>query len=289
MDTESYYTILGVSKNATPAEIKKQYRTLSLIHHPDRGGNSETFKTISEAYTTLIDDSTRDAYDMEIAFSKNGTSFAQEDVVEELFARMFAQQGNLFEYHNLFGAPGVIYPSAPPAPITHILALTIQQRYDGGRFEIHIERQYRMRRNCTTEINTCYVDVPPGARIDEVIVLHERGHSIDDLVFGNVNVIISAIPHPEFTQRGLDLVISREITLKEALCGCVIRFTHPSGKCICIDNTDNAAILSPGKVKKIGGLGFRRGTETGNLVIEFSVLFPDTFTQTQIESLREIL
>ena len=39
----SYYEILSVNKNATQIEIKKAYRKLALIHHPDKGGDDETF------------------------------------------------------------------------------------------------------------------------------------------------------------------------------------------------------------------------------------------------------
>ena len=49
------YETLNVKKDATDVEIKKAYRTLSLIHHPDRGGDAEMFKIVSEAYETLSD------------------------------------------------------------------------------------------------------------------------------------------------------------------------------------------------------------------------------------------
>lgn len=283
INRESYYTILGIPINATPVEIKKQYRTLSLIHHPDRGGDADVFKLVSEAYATLIDDVARQAYDTERVFSGGGV--VREEVVEELFARLFAQQSSMF-HTPFFACP----PPAPPAPIIYPLALTLQQRYDGGEFEIVIEKQHRNRRICTVEKETCYVSVPRGAQIDETIILYERGHSIDDLVFGNVHIVITPIPHPEFTQRGMDLCISRELTLKDALCGCVIQLHHPSGKNIRIDNTDtNITTISPGQIKKVGGLGFRRGNERGDLIIDFSVKFPTTLTPTQIEALREIL
>ncbi len=58
-----YYQILGVSKNATQAEIKQAYRRLALKYHPDRGGDSERFKKINEAYQVLSDPQKRATYD----------------------------------------------------------------------------------------------------------------------------------------------------------------------------------------------------------------------------------
>jgi molecular chaperone DnaJ len=59
-----FYDILGVSKSASPDEIKKAYRKLALEHHPDRhGGDDSKFKEVGEAYETLKDDQKRAAYD----------------------------------------------------------------------------------------------------------------------------------------------------------------------------------------------------------------------------------
>ncbi len=50
-----YYEVLGVSKTASPDEIKQAFRKLALQHHPDRGGDPEKFKEINEAYQILSD------------------------------------------------------------------------------------------------------------------------------------------------------------------------------------------------------------------------------------------
>ena len=46
--------ILGISSNATSANIRKAYLRLALIHHPDKGGNAEQFKKIQGAYNKLM-------------------------------------------------------------------------------------------------------------------------------------------------------------------------------------------------------------------------------------------
>ena len=58
-----YYKVLGVSKTATEAEVKKAFRKESLKHHPDKGGDEEKFKLCNEAYGVLSDDQQRRRYD----------------------------------------------------------------------------------------------------------------------------------------------------------------------------------------------------------------------------------
>ncbi|AZI59107.1 molecular chaperone DnaJ [Nakamurella antarctica] len=64
---KDFYKLLGVSKSATAAEIKKSYRQLARDHHPDKNpGNKlaeEKFKGISEAYDVLSDTAKRKEYD----------------------------------------------------------------------------------------------------------------------------------------------------------------------------------------------------------------------------------
>lgn len=67
--SKDYYSILGVNKNATQAEIKKAYRTLAVKWHPDKNQNNkeqaeQKFKEINGAYEILSDPNKRSNYDL---------------------------------------------------------------------------------------------------------------------------------------------------------------------------------------------------------------------------------
>ncbi len=75
MSKRDYYEVLGVSKTADAAEIKKAYRRLAMKYHPDRNKDDESaeakFKEAKEAYEILHDEEKRSAYDR---FGHDGVS-----------------------------------------------------------------------------------------------------------------------------------------------------------------------------------------------------------------------
>jgi DnaJ-class molecular chaperone len=62
----NYYKFLGVTPDASKSEIKRAYRRLARLHHPDASEQSEDaqMKRINEAYTVLSDAQKRVAYDV---------------------------------------------------------------------------------------------------------------------------------------------------------------------------------------------------------------------------------
>lgn len=63
-----YYVILGLDKHCDKKEIRKNYLRLSLIYHPDKGGDPDKFREINEAYNILYDDEKRKLYNLRLLF-----------------------------------------------------------------------------------------------------------------------------------------------------------------------------------------------------------------------------
>jgi DnaJ-class molecular chaperone len=91
---KDYYEILGVSKNASEAEIKRAYRRLAHQYHPDKNkGDDKKFKEINEAYQVLGNKEKREQYDrFGRTFEGQGFSYGGfegfgglSDILEELF------------------------------------------------------------------------------------------------------------------------------------------------------------------------------------------------------------
>ncbi|KAK5125419.1 hypothetical protein LTR85_000528 [Meristemomyces frigidus] len=109
---KDYYKLLGIEKDATDQEIKKAYRRLAVVHHPDKNpGNPEAeekFKDIQEAHETLIDPQKRERYDSGVDLldpheaagfggggmgGMGGMGGGGMQIDPEILMQMFGQQG----------------------------------------------------------------------------------------------------------------------------------------------------------------------------------------------------
>ncbi|MBR6273039.1 MAG: molecular chaperone DnaJ [Bacteroidales bacterium] len=111
-EKRDYYEVLGVSKSATPEELKKAYRKLALQYHPDRNpGNKEAeekFKEAAEAYEVLSNPDKRAKYDqfgfagMSGAGGYGGQGMSMDDIFSQ-FGDLFADFGLGSIFGNSFG------------------------------------------------------------------------------------------------------------------------------------------------------------------------------------------
>jgi DnaJ-class molecular chaperone len=88
---KNYYEILGVTKDATPADLKQAYRRLASQHHPDKGGDTTRFQEIEEAYRVLSDPQQRQQYDNPQRWGSGHFQFNEGDLFS-MFAEMRRRQ-----------------------------------------------------------------------------------------------------------------------------------------------------------------------------------------------------
>ena len=94
--SKDYYSILGVSRDASSEEIKKAFRQQAHKYHPDKkGGDEAKFKEINEAYQVLSNDQKKAQYDQ---FGSSGFSGAQGGGFGGFD---FSQGGSSFEFDDL--------------------------------------------------------------------------------------------------------------------------------------------------------------------------------------------
>ena len=98
---KNYYKILQVDKHASDSEIKKGYRKMALVYHPDKATGDKTqaeekFKDVNEAYEILSDPKRKARYDAGVDIDQlndegHGHGHGGHDM-NDVFARMFTQQ-----------------------------------------------------------------------------------------------------------------------------------------------------------------------------------------------------
>lgn len=124
-----HYTILKLTKEqATPENIKKNYKKMALKYHPDRGGDPELFKKISEAYQTLSDPAKKRQYDNPIPtfnrFNSTPSPHFQENfaVPEAVFKHFF----------NPSNGTHININPRPPFVTPNIIQRSISTQYNGN-------------------------------------------------------------------------------------------------------------------------------------------------------------
>ena len=282
----SLYSDLGVDTNATSTEIKKAFRKLSMTHHPDReSGNEEIYKKINHAYQVLSNPAKRKEYDMQ---DKMNHSFGHPDIMNMMRGMSFPffDESDIHIFHN-----GVPVFMNNVKPLEYKIQITLLEAYEGIQKNIRIKRDVRsqgvMGMNRKTETENVYIPIHEGIDSNEVILLKEYGHVYNDRK-GDLKIRIQVLEHEHFIRNGMHLLYKKKITFKESLCGFKFQLEHINGKHFVIQNNDGKVIYN-GFQKTIKGLGMKRDGNVGNLIIEFTVDYPDILPEKTIEYLRKVL
>lgn len=138
MQQRDYYDLLGVTRSADEAEIKKAYRRLAMKHHPDRNPDDqeaeEKFKEIQKAYAVLSDKQKRAAYDQYghagVDGMPGGGGFGGfSDVFEDIFENIFTGGRRQQQSRAQRGAD-----------LQYNLQLTLEEAAFGKQVEIKVPR-----------------------------------------------------------------------------------------------------------------------------------------------------
>ena len=319
--SDNFYEILEVPETSSIDEIKKSYRRLSMLYHPDKNKNNPEatakFQKISEAYETLGDSDKKKEYDAtrNNPFIKmmSGHNPPGQNPMDDLFANLFG--GMPFGHMSSFGpgqGPPPFGPGGPfatnvrifhngvpvnpqgfaqgiqkPTPIIKNLVIPIDKILTGTTIPVDIERWLIQDGNKVFENETVYVTVPKGIDEGEIIVLRDRGNVAREDCKGDIKLFIKVENDTEFKRSGLDLIYEKTISVKEALCGFTFELKYITGKVYTINN-NSGNIISHGYRKIIPNMGFSREQHTGNLIIIFNVKFPEKLTEEAMEQLKKI-
>jgi len=313
--SDSFYNILEVPETASLDDIKKSYRRLSMLYHPDKNKNNpdatSKFQKISEAYETLGDEESKNEYDAKRnnpffkMMGQNTGHNSGHNPMEDLFGNLFGMPfghmqsfgpgnmppfgQNIRIFHN--GVPvnpqGFVQGIQKPTPIIKNISVPIDKILTGTTIPVDIERWLIQDGNKVFENETVYVTVPKGIDEGEIIVLREKGNVVREDCKGDIKIFIKIENDTDFKRSGLDLFLDKTITVKEALCGFSFDLKYITGKTYTITN-QSGNIISHGYSKTIPNMGFSRDNHTGNLIIVFNVKFPDKLTEEIMEQLKKI-
>lgn len=131
------------------------------------------------------------------------------------------------------------------------------------------------------------VCIQPGWKKGKRITFPEMGDEALDVVPADIVFIIDEKPHGVFTREENDLIVTKRISLMQALAGFKVHLRTLDGRELAIDVDD---VVHPGYEKVIAGEGMpvTDRSQRGNLRIRFVTVFPAKLTATQKSAVRRI-
>ena len=313
---KDFYSVLGVSKDASQADVKKAYRKLARKYHPDQNPGDaaaeKRFKDITEANSVLSDPEEREQYDAiramgsgarftaggpEGAGGAGGAGF--EDIFgdifnggggrrryttssgggggfEDIFAQFGGGQGGGFGGQSGFGAQGGFSGYQAPPAKGEDIHTTTT---------IPLRSAYngttvKLRRG---NGQTTTVRVPKGVKDGQRLKIAGKGHTGPG-GNGDLFVTVKVKEHPFFTREGQDVHVDIPVTAAEAGLGTTVQVpTLDEGHV----TVRVPAGTSSGHRMRVKGKGFTSGSTTGNMIVTVQIQFPASLDDAAQEALQE--
>jgi curved DNA-binding protein len=308
MANRDYYKILGVSKTASPEQIKKAYRKLAVQYHPDHNKGDKAseakFKEISEAYAVLSDAEKRKQYDM-FGAEGFGRRFSQEDIFRDFdFGSIFREFGfgggrGQSMFSHMFGGMGGSQFRGRGSPfdfsyddlhtrtrpvkgqdLVYELSLTLEDLVATTKKVISYQVNGRQ--------ETVSVTVPAGIPAGKKLRLKGKGQqSPHGGPNGDLYIQVKILDHPLFNREGDDLFLTQEIRFSEALSGTEIEVPTVDKKTLKLKIPPNTQSNARFRLKGYG-MPHMNGGGRGDALVQVSVAVPKKLSKKQKDLLKDM-
>jgi molecular chaperone DnaJ len=243
-----HYKTLGVGKNATPDEIKKAYRKLAAIHHPDKGGDTAQFQKVQQAYETLGDPEKRKQYDnphnmnhmngFPGGFNFNVNGFDINDIFSHMFTN--SRRNHVPTYRT-------------------VMHVTLEQVYKGEEQILNL--------NTHSGAQVVKIQIPKG-------INHGQTMRYENLIRDGILLVDYFIhPHPKFERDGPHLFSVHDVDVFDLVVGSTFEFETISGKKLTVRIPSKT---QPGAKLRLGKEGMPINHDFGDQYILLKPYIPDT-------------
>ena len=284
MDPNRAHAILGVSRGASPKEIKRAYHAKARDTHPDKGGDAERFKLVQQAYEFLTQPQ-RDALHPRTRPppAPAPTRIALPVTLDELFHGVskrvafertrFPDDAEVSTCKACDGRGVVIRVIQFGRAIRQETRSTCAACQGSGKTAV-----------ATREKATVVVAVPKGSRHGHIVQMKGEGEQPRvgqkpvDLVF-----VVQQQSHPVWRRENDDLHRRVKISLGEALLGATFKLSLIGGREV---RARAPGVVRPGQRMKLRGLGMHCARRAaGDVCVEFDVDFPTELSAAQRDAI----
>ena len=297
---KTFYDVLGVQRNASDDDIKKAFRKLAVKYHPDRGGDEQKFKEISEAYDTLSNPDKRKEYDMMLQLGgipgqgRPGGAYTYAggpgaggwgDVFSSIFNGDGAFGGEWAQNFSGFGGQGRA-ASRPRkgSDLSLVVDVSAEDAFRGVTHKV----TYRI--PSTGEQQSITVSVPAGAVDGGKLRYKRRGeYGPNGGERGDLVVTTRVAEHPLFKRKGADVTMELPISIYEAALGCTVDVPTPGGETLRLKVPAGTQSGKTFRFKEKGAPDVKHRGRTGALLVKVAVQVPTKLTegeQIELEKLR---